>query len=279
MSGPGAELQSGLQMPGKALKGVLLAMLAINIAFAIAINFGGASMDLFSLLCGNTSLILDGQVWRLLTAPWMHQPQGTVSHLLFAMLGLFFLAPSLETQWGSKRFLRFLFFSALISYGIQLLLELLLPASLSGRLVPAYWFGAMPVVEAVAVAWALSFRGQTVRLFMVLPVTSGMLLGFVLAMSVLRVLWLANAPEGLLSPFGGMFAGWLLGGSTPSPLRRGWLRFKLRRLDKQAALETSSRKDRVAKSPLRVIEGGRKDETKDKTKGNGSKGPDGRWLN
>lgn len=275
MSGPSAELQSGLQMPGKALKGVLIAMLAINVAFAMAINFGGASMELFSLLCGNTSLILEGQVWRLFSAPWMHQPQGTVSHLLFAMLGLFFLAPSLEAQWGPKRFLRFLFFSAAISYGIQMLLELVLPASLSGRLVPAYWFGAAPVVEAVAVAWALSFRGQTVRLFMVLPVTSGMLLGFVMAMSVLRVLWLANAPEGLLSPFGGMFAGWLLGGSTPSPLRRAWLRLKLRRLDKQAELESSSRKDRVAKSPLRVIEGGRKGETKD----DGSKGPDGRWLN
>ncbi len=271
-SGDGTQISGGLQMPGKALKGVLLALLAVNVAFAVAINYGGASAELFYALCGNTEKILQGQVWRLVTAPWMHEPRGTVSHLLFALLGLFFLTPQLESQWGSKRTLRFLFFSGLIAYGIQGLLELALPSSLSARLVPGYWYGAAPVIEAVAVAWALSFRGQTVRLFFVLPVTSNMLLGFVFAMSVLRVLWLSDAPEGLLSPFGGMFAGWLLGGGTPSPMRRLWLRFRLRQLDAQVVRETADRKKRVAKSSFRVIEGGRDKDEDDK-------GPDGRWLN
>lgn len=271
-SGDGMQVSGGFQMPGRALKGVLLALLAVNIAFAVAINFGGASAELFYALCGNTDKILHGQVWRLVTAPWMHEPRGTISHLLFALIGLFFLTPQLEAQWGAKRTLRFLFFSGLIAYSIQGLLELVLPAKFSAQLVPAYWYGAAPVIEAVAVAWALSFRGQTVRLFFVLPVTSGMLLGFVIAVSVLRVLWLSNAPEGLLSPFGGMLAGWLLGGGSPSPLRRMWLRFRLRQLDAQVEKESADRKKRVAKSSFRVIEGGR-------GKDDEGKGPDGRWLN
>lgn len=271
-SGDGMQVSGGLQMPGKALKGVLLALLAVNVAFAVAINWGGASEQLFLALCGNTEQILHGQVWRLITAPWMHEPRGNVGHLLFALIGLFFLTPQLETQWGTKRTLRFLFFSGVIAYTLQGLLEIVLPTKYASQLVPAYWYGAAPVIEAVAVAWALSFRGQTVRLFFVLPVTSGMLLGFVIAMSVLRVLWLSGAPEGLLSPFGGMLAGWLLGGGTPSPLRRAWLRFRLRQLDAQVEKDSTNRKQRVAKSSFRVIEGGR-------GKDDDGKGPDGRYLN
>ncbi len=263
----------GLPKPGVWLRRLLITLLAVNVAFAVAINFAGASRGLFNLLCGSTELILKGQVWRLFTAPWMHEPEGSVTHLLFALLGLFFLGPALESSWGPRRFMRFLFFSGIIAYTTQLLLDLLLPASLSSRLVPSYWYGAFPVVEAIAVAWALSFKGQTVRLFFVLPVSATGLLLFVIAMSVLRVLWVSQTAEGLLSPFGGLLAGWLLGGGTPSPLRRAWLKLKLRRIDARAREEGARRRDRGA---LRVIEGGK---GKDKPNGEGGRGPDGRWLN
>lgn len=172
-------------------------------------------------------------------------------------------------RWGGPRLLRFLFFSAVIAYGFQMVLGALLPAETAAKLVPPYWFGAYPVVEAVAIAWALSFRGQTVRLMLVLPVSANALVGFVIALSVLRVVAAAEAPEGLLSPFGGMFAGWLLGGGTPSPLRRAYLALRLRQLDREARAAGRDRQQRVKNSRLQVIEGGKK----------GSKGPDGKWLN
>jgi membrane associated rhomboid family serine protease len=243
--------------PGRALTGVMVALGAIWLMFAIAVNWGGATEDLFLLFCGNTERILHGEVWRLFTAPLMHQPTGTVSHILFAILGLVFLAPSLEERWGSARFLRFVFFSAIIAYSFQMLLEVVLPASLSHRLVGEYWFGSFPVLEAIAIAWALSFRGQSVRLWFVLPVTSSGMVIFIVAMSLLRVVAAAAEPEGLLAPFGGMLAGWLLGGSTPSPLRRAYLKLKLAQLDREAARGTRSAASRRKGSPLRVIEGGR----------------------
>lgn len=265
----------GFVRPGRALTGVMIALLSIWLMFAIAINWGGASDELFLAFCGNTDKILSGEIWRLFTAPLMHHPTGTISHILFALLGLFFLAPTLEQKWGSARMLRFLALSGVIAYGVQMIFQLVLPASLSARLVGPYWYGAFPVIEAIAIAWAFNFSGQTVRLFFVLPVTSRALIGFVVAISVLRLIAASQAPEGLLSPFGGLFAGWLLGAGTPSPLRRAYLKFRLAQLDREVVQSKQRRARRVKQAPFRVIEGGRS-ETDDDDDG---RGPDGRLLN
>jgi membrane associated rhomboid family serine protease len=247
----------GFMRPGPALIGTMAVLLGVWLLFAIAINWGGASESLFLLLCGNTERILDGEVWRLFTAPLLHAPSGTIGHIVFALLGLVFLAPGLEQQWGSRRMLRFLFFSSLIAYGLQMAIELALPAALRPKLVPDYWFGSAPVLEAVAVAWALSFRGQTVRLFFVLPITSTGLIVAIFVLSLLRVIAGSQAPEGLISPFGGMAAGWLLGGGTPSPLRRFYLKLRLAQLDREASRRPPGGKRSKRGGSFRVIEGGR----------------------
>ncbi len=200
----------------------------------------------------------------------MHLPNN-VGHVFFTLLGLYFLTPTLEERWGSARLLRFLFLSAVLAYALQMLIERLLPASAASKLVGQWWFGATPVLEAVAVAFALNFRG-VVRLMFVVPVTSTGLLLFVIGMSVLKLIAAEQTPEGLIAPFGGMLAGWLLGGGTPSPLRRLYLRFRLRQLDRQSEADRKARSKRTADAPFKVIEGGR-------GKGGPGKGPDGRWYN
>ena len=44
------------------------------------------------------------QLWRLITYQFLH---GGIGHILFNMLGLFFLGPTLERHWGGKKFLMF----------------------------------------------------------------------------------------------------------------------------------------------------------------------------
>ncbi len=44
------------------------------------------------------------QVWRLITYQFLH---ANIMHILFNMLGLYFLGPTLERHWGSKKFLIF----------------------------------------------------------------------------------------------------------------------------------------------------------------------------
>jgi membrane associated rhomboid family serine protease len=273
-------LQAAFPRPGKTLRAVLIGVFTVWLAFAVGLNWAGASEAVFYALCGNTERILHGEVWRLFTAPWLHTPVGTLSHVLSAMLGLYFLSPPLESSWGSARFARFLFLSSLSAYGLQMLAEIVLPSSLALRIAAdgGYFYGALPVVEAIAIAWALSFRGQTVRLFFVLPVTSGGLILFVVATSLMYVVIAAQGPSGLISPFGGMLAGWLFGGGSPSPFRRYWLKLRLAKLDAEARKEARDRRRRAGKSGLRVISGGRDaDSDPDKEPESGDRG--GRWLN
>ncbi len=244
-----------LPKPGRALVGVMLGLLGLWLMFAMALNWGGASPALFQLLVGNTERILAGEIWRLVTAPLMHSPDQPW-HVVGVLFGLFFLAPSLEARWGSRRLLGFLALSAVSGYLCQLLVELVLPADVAGRLSAGYWFGAVPVIEAVAVAWALSFRGQTVRLMFVLPVTTTGLLVFVIGFSVLRLIAAQAPPEGLISPFGGMLAGWFFGGGTPSPARRLYLKLRYSQLQRQSERAKVERGQRVKRAPFSVIQGG-----------------------
>jgi len=46
------------------------------------------------------------QVWRLISYQFLHDP-GWYWHIFLNMLGLFFLGPTLERHWGSRRFLPF----------------------------------------------------------------------------------------------------------------------------------------------------------------------------
>lgn len=273
----GPEFAAAFPRPSRALIVVMVGLLALWVMFAVSVNWADSSTGLFKLLCGNADAVVHGQVWRLLTGPLVHDPTD-VGHILFTLIGIYFLSPSLEQQWGSARFVRFLFFSAWLAYLVQFSLVLVLPASIVVRVLPSgYWFGMLPAVDAIAVAWALSFKDQTVRLMFVLPVTGRAMLIFVAAVNVLYLLAARAAPSGLLAPFGGMFAGWLLGGGSPSPLRRAYLKLRLAMLGGEAKKFDQARAKRIQGSGLRVIRGGSDDDDKGGS-GNGGSDP-GHWLN
>lgn len=270
---PGSSL--AFHRPTKAVTAVMVVVFVLWLIFALGMNWGSASSSVFELLAGNTSAILRGEVWRLFTAPLLHDPIGGpgVSHLLTALLGLYFFTPRLEEQWGSRRMLRFIATSAIVAYALQMLVEIALPASVASRLVGDLWFGITPALGAIAIAWALTFKNETVLLFFVLPVTSRMLVIWVVGLATLYLIAGARPHSGLIAPFGGMLCGWLLGGGTPSPLRKAWLKLRLAQLDKEAQREGQRRRRRPNPAGLRAIPGGRRDDDDD------DRGPDGRFLN
>ena len=254
-----------VQRPSRALGLVLLAIVAIWLAFAVAVNWASASLDAFLLLVGNTSRLAQGELWRLVTAPLMHSPEGSagVNHVLSTVVGLFFLAPALEAQWGTARLLRFLAICSLFAYATQWCIALALPPAAVQRLVPTYWFGAVPALEAVAVAFALSLKNRNVLLFFVLPIGSRGLLVGTIGLSVALVAADAIGPSGAIAPFAGMLAGWWFGGGTPSPARRWWLRLRLRRLESEARADREARV-RLAKRRFEVLPGGRQTDRSDR---------------
>lgn len=266
----------GLQRPGRVVSGLMIGLFGVWLGLALGVNFLGLSPAILEWLVGDTEAVLRGEVWRFATAPLVHVTSGSIGHIVSSLLGLLFLAPSLETEWGPRRFLGFVGASALIAYGVQFVWAITVPAALAARTAPEVWFGFMPVITALSVAWALSFQGREIRLFLVLPVSSRALLWIVIGMNLLAFVALSGSPAGPIAPLGAMLSGWLLGGGTPSPLRRWWLRARLRRLDAEVERERKERQARVARSGLRVIDGGSRDEPPPSSP---RRRPGGEWLN
>jgi len=83
-------------------------LLIINISvFLAAITIRPLGIFIYSWFqLDATSLGRALQPWRLITYQFLHDP-GFVWHIFFNMLGLFFLGPTLERHWGSRKFLPF----------------------------------------------------------------------------------------------------------------------------------------------------------------------------
>ncbi len=254
-----SQMSFGMPRPGKAVLGVMIALVAIWVLFAVGINWGHANPAILDPFVGSGSALLRGHIWVLFTAtlvPMISDP----ATLLMPLFALFFFGTTLEDRWGPKKMLAFLFGSAAFAFLVQIAVGALIP-----QLAQRVWFGSLGMIEAVAVAWALANRNATVRLFFVLPVSGTMLLGFIFVMSVLNVFAMKAPSEGLVTPFGGMLAGWLFG--DVSPLRRFFLQWRLRRLQAETeALRSSqaSARRRAAGPPLRIIRGGGDTPPKDK---------------
>ncbi len=253
------QVSFGMPRPGKAVLGMMIAVTAIWVLFAVGINWLHVGNELFTLLIGSGEALRHGHLWVLLTAPLMHHFKLPGS-LLMPLFGLYFFGTTLEDRWGAKKTLAFLFGSAAFAFLVQVGVGALVPPVHA-----SVWFGSLGMTEAVAVAWALNNRNATVRLFFVLPVSGTMLLVFIFVASVFNVFALTPPTEGLVTPFGGMLAGWLFG--DVSPLRRFVLQLRLRRLQRETeALRTSqaAARRRAAGPPLRVIHGGGDSPPKDK---------------
>ena len=103
--------------------------------------------------------------WRLLTYGFAHDSYPAIGHILFNMLGLFFLGPPIEQRYGKREFLRLylalIVFSGLVWASVALL-----------RGVPPQVgvVGASGAIVGVVLLFALNYPRQTVYLYMLFPV-------------------------------------------------------------------------------------------------------------
>ncbi len=100
----------------------------------------------FALIPATPMLTL--QLWRLITYQFLH---SGFNHILFNMLGLFFLGPSLERQWGGKKFLTF-YLSCGVAGGVFYILLVM-----SGFLSAGPMIGASGAILGVLTACAILF--------------------------------------------------------------------------------------------------------------------------
>jgi membrane associated rhomboid family serine protease len=110
----------------------------------------------------NVNKVMQGEVWRLLTYAFLH---GSILHIVFNMLFLFWFGRQVEDHLGSREFLAFYLVAAVLAalvYTAGALADL--PAH--GHLA----LGASGAVMAVLVLAALYNPRQTILLFFLIPV-------------------------------------------------------------------------------------------------------------
>ena len=134
----------------------------VLVAMLVASVFAWQSPGFLSLAVFSPSGLLAGQLWRLVSWPFVQtDPFG----LLFVGLMLWWLGPQLIYAWGERRF-------ALRSLGITV------GASVATTLIALVWApanqphaGAWPVVNALIVSWAMLYPDRQVNIWGILPLT------------------------------------------------------------------------------------------------------------
>lgn len=126
--------------------------------------------------------LLEGQVWRLLSYSFLHDPSGLL-HIIFNLLFLWWFGSDVEEIYGRKEFLAFYLVSAALGAGGYVLTGL---AQITNPAVPC--IGASGAVTAVMVLCALHFPNRIILLFFVLPVPIWLLVVFQIAQDLLGLL-------------------------------------------------------------------------------------------
>jgi membrane associated rhomboid family serine protease len=117
----------------------------------------------------DTNKVLGGQVWRVATTALLHDRHG-LWHILVNMVVLIWLGRSLELNYGSREFLLFYIFAAIIGSLAFISLQLI-----TGDRTPA--IGASGAVMAVFCLFAMWNPGYTVNIYLIFPIPIIWLLG------------------------------------------------------------------------------------------------------
>jgi len=162
--------------------------LMLYIVILSAIVFIIAGEGLYTFLVFHPVLILNGQVWRLIT--WVFFPLS--NNIFFVAIGLyvyFFIGSTLEREWGTAKFTLYYLIGVLLNILYGFLMWFIL-----GRLAP---LSPTFLNLSMFLAFAVLFPDVTFRLFFVIPV---------------KVKWLAllNSAFFLYSMITNLLAGYVL---------------------------------------------------------------------
>ena len=233
--------------PTPVVKKLMVGLAALWVVFSLLIHLGEQkwAAELFIALSLNPDeALLGGMVWQVLTYSLLHD-LSSPSYLIFNLIGFLLLAPPLERRWGSKGFIEFAFYSALIAGVFTLLCGMVAPSYFGARVV-----GVSGVVMAVLASISFVMPDARLLLFFVIPVRARWIIWLALGIDTLLFL---GSPKGLDNGIafhthvGGVLAAWLLvtGNWRPSLLKD------------RLHLFTLTRKKRRPK--LKVLKGGRDD--------------------
>ncbi|MBI1947380.1 MAG: rhomboid family intramembrane serine protease [Deltaproteobacteria bacterium] len=189
--------------PTRAVLGLLLALLVLQLAYGFSFHFVQGVAFVFDGMSLRTEDVLAGEVWRLASYGLIHSLNNPM-HLVINAMMLFFFGRDLEQRWGPWRFLLFVLLGV-IAGGVAVVAASLLHIGIGAAI------GVSGACEAVVVTWALFNRNRDVLLFMVAPVKGIWLITFAIAMWMLDAVSVSEISAA--AHFGGIVFGalaWLV---------------------------------------------------------------------
>ncbi|MCC7074649.1 MAG: rhomboid family intramembrane serine protease [Deltaproteobacteria bacterium] len=167
----------GAWAPTRAVLGLLVALVLIQLAYGFSVNFVRAAAFVFDGMVLTTADVLAGQVWRLASYGLLHSLMSPM-HLAINAMVLFFFGRDLEQRWGSWRFLLFVLLGVMAG-GLAVVAAGLLHIGTGAAV------GISGACEAAVVTWALFNRDRQVLIFFVAPVKGIWLISFAILMWML----------------------------------------------------------------------------------------------
>ena len=161
-------------------------------------------------LCGVVPILVWQKffVWQLVSYMFLH---GGLWHILFNMFALWMFGTELERIWGTRRFLKYYFFTGI---GAGILTVLLTPNS------PIPTIGASGAIYGILLAYAYHFPQRRIFLYFLFPIPARV---FVVIIGLLAFLNSMGPAGGIahIAHLGGLVFGWiyLKGGGPLSRLR------------------------------------------------------------
>lgn len=159
----GPRYLDALTFKGQVCKWLILSNVAVFVLQIITQNAG--SFSLTELLALEPQRVLGGEIWRLLTYAFLHDPHN-IWHIVVNMWLLFMFGGDLEERFGNWEFLAF-YLTAAVAGGLAFLGQALVGWQVQMHSV---CLGASGAVMAVMILCALLYPNRTILLFFVLPV-------------------------------------------------------------------------------------------------------------
>jgi membrane associated rhomboid family serine protease len=158
-------------------------LIGINVALFIVQTMTGGDVGWFTrLLDLRAPEVFQGEVWRLLTAAFLH---GSIWHILWNMVLLWWAGSEMEDLYGPWEFLTFYLIGAVIGNLAQL--GYYVAAFHPLELAPGA-LGASGAIMAVLVLFAFHYPSRTILVFFILPMKVRVVVVLALAINTFGLL-------------------------------------------------------------------------------------------
>lgn len=141
---------------------------------------------------------------QLVTHMFMHDPNGLM-HIIFNMMGLYFLGPHIEQVLGEQKFLLYYLICGFAASGLHMLLYF------TGFIAAVPIVGASGAIMGVAIAFAILYPNtRLMLLFPPIPVKAKYLIGAYILFDVFSGVGGANTGIAHFAHLGGALGGFIL---------------------------------------------------------------------